>query len=116
MALPTDAKDLANLLLVQKLAESYPDYPKNFIPPAYIDPNYVAPNDGGSVIIICAVSMALAVIAVVVRLVARSVRDGDRFGADDWTIIPATVCAFRARSRPFVIENNAYYPIAGIRL
>jgi hypothetical protein len=91
MAVATNAQDLANLLLLEQLAESYPDYPKNFIPPAYLDPNYVPPSEGFRVTIVCSVSMALALIVVGARLTARRVKVGDRVGADDWAIILATI-------------------------
>jgi hypothetical protein len=91
MGLPTDPKELANLLLVQALAETYPDYPKNFIPPKYVDPNYVAPNIGYRITIVCYISMPVALIVVVARLICRYARAGDTFGPDDWLVIPATV-------------------------
>jgi hypothetical protein len=86
-----DPEALAHLLLLQKLASAFPDYPKDFVPPALLDPNYVAPNNGAKVTIVCSVSMAVALVVVIARLMARRLKSRESFGADDWAIIPATV-------------------------
>jgi hypothetical protein len=71
---------------------TFADFPKNFTVPWLLDPNYVPPyRSHGSLVAACA-SMAVAFIVVVARLLTRLFRGKNRFGLDDWLILPGFVC------------------------
>jgi hypothetical protein len=61
------------LAAIIKYGESFPDFPKSFIPPAWLNPNYVAPNRSLRVQVIALLSMTLAFIVVFCRLYVRTI-------------------------------------------
>jgi hypothetical protein len=86
-------------LLVQylKYASTFPDFPPNFIPPGFTDPSYVPPYKGTPLMIVNCISIGLAVIIVTSRIFVRMFWRGNRTGADDWTMVLATVCQTEER-------------------
>jgi hypothetical protein len=86
-----EGQNFTELLAYLQYARSFPDAPKNLTPPGLLDPNYVPPDRGQSVIITSMLFTSLAVVFVIARLVARRTGKSNTFGLDDWLCIPATI-------------------------
>jgi hypothetical protein len=83
-----DSKRVAELL---KYASSFPDYPKNFVPPGLLDPNYVPPTNYARLEMYTYCMTVLMTVIVCVRLWIRKRVKGMVFGWDDWLVIPGLV-------------------------
>jgi len=86
MSIPTNATLLQ--LQFQQYAGSFHDAPKNFTPPAYLDPNYVPPRRDAPLTVFTIICLVVMPMIVGTRLYVRLVLQ-KRFGLDDWLIIPA---------------------------
>jgi energy-converting hydrogenase Eha subunit A len=85
--------DPKTVLEFLKYASTFPDYPKNFVPPSLIDPNYVPPTNYIRLEIYTYFMAALMTIVVAARLWIRKRVKGMKFGWDDWLAIPGLVLA-----------------------
>jgi hypothetical protein len=92
MASGTSQADLLLELEAYRYASSFPDFPANFVPPALSDPNYVPPFRGMPVIVLVSVTIAISILVVVVRLLARTTVDKHAIGLDDCFIVAGLVC------------------------
>lgn len=79
----------ALLGVAQGQAAGLAPFPSGFIPPNFY-PNYVPAHRGPTMVLVCSISMALAFLVAVARLVTRKVAAG-KLGLDDWMIVPATL-------------------------
>jgi hypothetical protein len=84
----TDPETLSKLLVY---GESFPDYPKGFVPPSLTDPNYVPPNKSGPLLAYAYFMIPFTTLTVILRLWVRNRVKGMVFGWDDWLIIPGLV-------------------------
>jgi hypothetical protein len=96
----TDPETLTKLLTY---AASFPDYPKDFVPPPLTDPNYVPPNRAGPLLIYAYFMIPLTTLTVIARLWVRKRVKGMIFGWDDWLIIPGLV---RYESNPLCFAHK----------
>jgi hypothetical protein len=92
------SETLVQLLKLQQLGELFPDYPKNFIPPALTDPNYVPPYRGQFSFNASVVMSALLLVVVPLRLLVRLRLRTSTWGWDDTLIILATMLALTVNS------------------
>jgi hypothetical protein len=86
--LKEDPKTIAKLLTY---AARFPDFPKNFVPPGLIDPNYVPPNKSRPLLIYAYFMVGFTTLTVILRLFIRKWIKEMLFGWDDYLIIPAQV-------------------------
>jgi hypothetical protein len=93
------AQNVAELLAFLQYAETFPNYPKGFIPPSFTDKNYVPPYRGTSVLVTALVMMSLALISVLARLWVRRFQNQRAWGPDDWAMIPALVSIHSKQGR-----------------
>jgi hypothetical protein len=98
---------IQDLLSVLKIAQSFADYPKNFIPPALSDPCYVAPFNGQAILGTAFAFAIITLIVVVLRLYVRVRYRRASWGYDDTLIIPATVCNSSLAKLISVIHSSA---------
>jgi hypothetical protein len=87
--LKEDPKKVAQLLTY---AATFPDFPKNFVPPSLTDPNYVPPNKSQSLLIYAYFMIGFTTLVVALRLWIRKRARGMVFGLEDYLIIPGQVC------------------------
>ena len=83
--------DPQKALALLKFAAQFPDFPKNFVPPALVDPTYVPPSRSRPLEILCYAITVVSTATVVLRLCVRRRGSGKRFGVDDWLTIPSQV-------------------------
>jgi hypothetical protein len=89
---PITIEDAKILLLLDKIARGYPDYPAGGIPqPQLFDPNYVIPSQGPAILGVTCALIPPAVGIVCLRVYVNKYWPGLSIGWDDITIIPATV-------------------------
>jgi hypothetical protein len=93
MAALLDGEDPKKVLEFLAYASTFPDFPKDFVPPSLIDPNYTPPTNYIRLEIYTYVMAILMTITVVARLWARKRIKGMVFGLDDWLAIPGLVLA-----------------------
>jgi hypothetical protein len=86
--LKEDPTTVAELLAY---AATFPDFPKNFVPPSLTDPNYVPPNKSRPLLIYAYFMLGFTTLAVTLRLWIRKKVKGMAFGLDDYLIIPGQV-------------------------
>jgi hypothetical protein len=82
---------LADLLKEQKVALLFPDFPANFTPPWFGNPDYVVPNKQPLMLAVIAVTTAIMSVIVLTRLIVRGCSKRGVWGLDDWLVIPAWV-------------------------
>jgi hypothetical protein len=78
---------LEEILKYLEYASQFPDYPKNFTPPAFVDPHYVAPNRGNVLLIPTIITMVASILVVLLRIWVRTRWHGNQAGWDDWTML-----------------------------
>jgi len=83
--LKEDPTKVAELLAY---AATFPDFPKNFVPPSLIDPNYVPPNKSRPLLIYAYFMLGFTTLAVTLRLWIRKRVKGMDLGLEDYLIIP----------------------------
>jgi hypothetical protein len=84
-------EDPEKALALLKYAAHFSDFPKDFVSPAILNPNYFPPNKSRSLEILCYVLAAVTTILVISRLWLRARVAGKKLGWDDWLIIPGQV-------------------------
>jgi hypothetical protein len=84
---------LEDLLQLQKLGEFYPDFNASFIPPGFLDPNYIPPYNGTGMVVSAIVMSVLMLIVVPLRLYTRTIWRKGTWGWDDTFIVPAFIMA-----------------------
>ena len=97
-------ENLTEVFAFLRYASTFPDYPKDFIPPGLKDPNYVPPYRGNTALAVVITFMILATAVVTARLWVRKYRMKGSWGIDDWFIIPALV-SFALSRAPQLTEQ-----------
>jgi hypothetical protein len=86
-----DGQDPKTILEFLNYASTFPDFPKGFVPPSLLDPNYVPPTNFIRLEVFTYIMMVLMTATVAARLWARKRIKGMVFGLDDWLAIPGLV-------------------------
>lgn len=89
-SIPLEDRELLGLLKNLTRHNGLTEFGDNFIPPKYLDPNYVAPNSGRTLFVANLVLLAITCVVVGLRYYARVFIAGG-LGADDVAIGISTV-------------------------
>jgi hypothetical protein len=82
---------IADLFKEYQIGHNFPDFPANFTPPWFTDPNYVEPNKQPVMYAIIGITTFFMCVIVIARLVVRGHFKKSAWGLDDWLIVPAWI-------------------------
>jgi hypothetical protein len=103
---PPTAQDLARLIAA---AKRFPDYPAEFVPPAWVNSDYVPPYDGRPAFVANVVMTTVVLLVFCLRMFIRGIWRKSTWGWDDWVIIPATAFTLALGADGFVnIWQNGF--------